>query len=413
MRRWAIHVTSAWRGGTAIDMPRRTNLPLVSVIVPTAYSERGPRLQSALASIWAATGLGEQFELEPIVVDDASAGGSEHIAQLFPGTKHVRLNANRGLPGARNAGLAEATGKYVTFLDDDDLWMPNRLSDQIAAQEQASELEVVYSQHAVMRGDQMTGVFPSSGAPSGWLQELALKGAICPLQATLVPRAAIDKVGEFDESLSVWEDQDYVARLALFFPFRYLDGVVALYLRSLDPRTPQKCRSALLKRKDTLLAVIPEQTAMDGEQLHTLLVATTAWNAARYSYRIGDIPQAHAELLQGLEEFPALERDEWALSRLNELIALHALASESPVREIATLCAELQRTRGESGLLAKLRMRRWLSDIWSAAAMALASDGNHGARTARAAAMRSILLNPLAPLDRPGLVRLLLRSRDG
>jgi hypothetical protein len=51
----------------------------VSVIVPTYAPDRARRLQSALASIWAQEGLGEQFDVEPIVVDDVSSGPIEAV----------------------------------------------------------------------------------------------------------------------------------------------------------------------------------------------------------------------------------------------------------------------------------------------------------------------------------------------
>jgi glycosyltransferase involved in cell wall biosynthesis len=383
---------------------------VVSVIMPTAYAERGSRLQSALASVWAQRGLGEEFELEPIVVDDGSMGNSEQIAARFPGTRYIGLSPNRGLPAARNVGLAEATGDYVAFLDDDDLWLPHRLDRQVAALEAAPDLEVAYGQNAVMRGDRLTGVFPRAGAPSGWLQELAMKEAICPIMTVLVPRAAIEKIGGFDDDLSVWEDHDFLARLAFFFPFRYVEGVVAIYLASMEPRTPEQFHAALLKRRDNILAVIEGHT--NKEQLTQLVVATTAWNAARYSYQNGDVRQARVELLQGLEQFPAFERDAWALSRLKELIVSLAIASESPVREISSLCASLAQARGEPGLRARVRMRLFCAEIWTAAATALASDGRHGGRPVRAAVTRAIVLDPRKSLFQPRLIRLGLRAGD-
>jgi hypothetical protein len=114
--------------------------------------------------------------------------------------------------------------------------------------------------------------------------------------------------------------------------------------------------------------------------------------------------------LQGLEQFPAFERDAWALSRLKELIVSLAIASESPIREISSLCATLTRARYESGLRARVRMRLFCAEIWSAAAAALASDGRHERRPARAAVMRAIVLDPRKSFVQPGLIRLVLRG---
>ena len=142
--------------------------PLVSVIVPT-YAARAPLLKSALASIWAQEGLGEQFEVEPIVVDNASSGPTDEVVRSFPGTRYVRFETNRGAGAARNAGLREATGTYVAFLDDDDLWMPHRLSVQVPVLEQAQEMEVGYSQFINVHRNGTWRMIPDPEGPSGWI----------------------------------------------------------------------------------------------------------------------------------------------------------------------------------------------------------------------------------------------------
>src|SRR4051794_27263733 len=119
--------------------------PRVSAVIPTS-ADRAHRLQAALASAWAQEGLGELFDQEVIVVDDASSGPTEEIVGRFPGTRRIRLDAPSGPSVARNAGIAEATGDYLAFLDDDDLWLPYKFSTQVAALERASETEVAYGQ---------------------------------------------------------------------------------------------------------------------------------------------------------------------------------------------------------------------------------------------------------------------------
>jgi len=95
--------------------------PLVSVIL-TTYG-RPALLDEALRSVLAQT----ITDLECLVVDDASPEGPPEV----PGDARIRLVArptNGGLSAARNTGIATARGRYVTFLDDDDLYAPQRLA---------------------------------------------------------------------------------------------------------------------------------------------------------------------------------------------------------------------------------------------------------------------------------------------
>lgn len=115
--------------GLPVDEAARGELPPVSVIVPAfnaeAFIER--TLQSCLAQT--------HRHLELIVIDDGSTDKTAAIVSAFAASDpRVVLvsKANEGLAAARNDGLARATGKYVAFLDADDLWHPTKIERQLA-----------------------------------------------------------------------------------------------------------------------------------------------------------------------------------------------------------------------------------------------------------------------------------------
>src|SRR4029079_2498347 len=98
--------------------------PLVSVIVPVYNGER--YLREALESVFAQT----YRAIEVIVVDDGSPDDSGTIGQSFPEVRYIH-QTNQGVAAARNNGIEAARGEFFAFLDQDDLWVPEKLNVQV------------------------------------------------------------------------------------------------------------------------------------------------------------------------------------------------------------------------------------------------------------------------------------------
>src|SRR6185369_12630341 len=98
--------------------------PLVSVIIPVYNGAR--YLRAALESVFAQT----YREFEVIVVDDGSVDESGVIAQSFPEVRYIQ-QTNQGVAAARNHAIEVARGEFFAFLDQDDLWTPDKLKVQI------------------------------------------------------------------------------------------------------------------------------------------------------------------------------------------------------------------------------------------------------------------------------------------
>ena len=383
--------------------------PLVSVIVPT-YAARAPLLKSALASIWAQEGLGEQFEVEPIVVDNASSGPTDEVVRSFPGTRYVRFETNRGAGAARNAGLREATGTYVAFLDDDDLWMPHRLSVQVPVLEQAQEMEVGYSQFINVHRNGTWRMIPDPEGPSGWILDALFKALVAAIPTILVPKEAFDSVGVFDENLWRGQDEDMFVRLALRFPFRYIPGPVAVAVPSWEEWTAKSADDAArawLVKRDKILGLV--RGTPNEDEIRQYVAAGTWVHVVSPLVAGRRFDEARRALIEGLSECPMFEADAWYASRMMGLTTELALVSESHRARRAFL-AEVEGTARRRGFRNRLRMRAFLADVWTRIALRHASGRQRDDRVARSAAARAIVENPLKPLSRPGLLRLLARA---
>lgn len=103
--------------------------PVVSVIIPSYNCER--YIEECLASVLAQTFR----DIEVIVVDDASTDGTLDVLRPICETDDrvtlLERRTNGGVARARNAGLARATGRYVAYLDSDDVWFREKLESQL------------------------------------------------------------------------------------------------------------------------------------------------------------------------------------------------------------------------------------------------------------------------------------------
>jgi hypothetical protein len=185
-------------------------IPTVSVIVP-AYNT-APYIAETIASILAQT----YTDYEIVVVNDGSPDTPALEAALAPfrDRLHYIVQHNRGLSGARNAGIAAARGELVALLDSDDVWEPDYLACQVQTLTSRG-LDVVYP-NAINFGDPRRAgrlfmdVHPSSGPVT--IESLVIQQCNV-MVSVLARRAALVEAGLFDESLRSSEDFDMWLRI--------------------------------------------------------------------------------------------------------------------------------------------------------------------------------------------------------
>lgn len=203
----------------------QTAAPLVSVIIPTQNSENS--LRPALDSIAAQEGIGNNFRTEVIVVDYSDSDGASKIVCAYAGVRYIRSSATLGLSEARNLGIRSCHGRYVAFLDDDTVWLRERLRAQITVLENYPQFGVAYGQ-SIATGFGQEFLWPhAESAPAGSaFREFLMEEYTC-LSLLLARKEAYEKAGHFDRTLRSMSDYDMLLRLAFAVPFAFVAGPVA------------------------------------------------------------------------------------------------------------------------------------------------------------------------------------------
>jgi glycosyltransferase involved in cell wall biosynthesis len=203
------------------------NTPLASIIIPS-YNTPERYLRQAVDSALAQT----YPAIEVIIVDDGSTDGSGAVAdEIAAADARIRVihQANRGPSAARNAGIRDARGAYISFLDADDWILPGKLSLQVAALEKRPDIDLVYSDYQKYDEDEDRVYDLVRGVPPIPFPELFVyRNWFTPI-VTLLRRRLVELVGGFDEQLRASEDWDYWYRCTKFTEFLYVPGVVAVY----------------------------------------------------------------------------------------------------------------------------------------------------------------------------------------
>lgn len=184
------------------------SLKKLSVIIPTC--NRKHRLRRSVESV-----IEQKInDLEIIVVDDYKEDQVHDISNLLSDIPNVRVIKSwcQSPSGARNLGVKNAVGEYITFLDDDDIYLPGRLSNMLSYFEGSSKPLSFVSSGRFFEVDNFTEVFCDDSQVYG---DIKLKDVLKDNGidiGLLMRREFFENLGGFDETLSSLEDWDLILR---------------------------------------------------------------------------------------------------------------------------------------------------------------------------------------------------------
>jgi glycosyltransferase involved in cell wall biosynthesis len=317
-------------------------MPTMSVIVPTYNAER--TIRETITSV-----LQQTFsDFELIVIND---GSTDRTLELLNTVKDPRVKTfsypNGGVPVARNHGLSHATGEFITFLDADDLWTPDKLELQLATLQQHPEAGVVYSWAYYMdeEGESFHAENPIFFEGNVYA-ELLVRDFIVSGSNCLIRRQAIESVGEFDPSIPGADDWDYWIRLALHWPFVVVPKLQIFYRQSsgsVSSKVEAMEKNNLRVIEKGFQAAPPEIQSLKNQSLAN----TYRYSAHLYLTRVGSgdaAKQAAKKLWMAIRLYPPILRESWTRNLLIKSLLIR-LISPKVSRPLIQFISKLRTTR--------------------------------------------------------------------
>ena len=184
----------------------------VSVVIPT-YN-RAYYLRRAVDSVLNQTYT--NFEL--IIVDDGSKDSTEKLIKSYGNSMRYFHQKNSGVSSARNKGIAFSRGRYLSFLDSDDEWKPDKLAIQIDFFMKNRDALICQTEEVWIRNDFYLNPQRKHKKYSGIIFEKCLPLCIISPSAVMIDKKVFKKIGLFDESFPACEDYDLWLRISSLYP---------------------------------------------------------------------------------------------------------------------------------------------------------------------------------------------------
>lgn len=190
-----------------------TGFPTVSVIIPTYNRTRF--ISEAVESVLAQT----YSDYEILVVDDGSIDNTKDVLLPYQDKVIYIYQKNQGVSAARNTGIRNSKGKYIAFLDSDDMWLPEKLEKQVEILDKYPDISMVYSNisYCDEKGRYIRTASKANMFQSGHIPEKVLLWKVnCGyLQTWLIRKSCFDEIGLLDTTFKMSEDREMSVRIAM------------------------------------------------------------------------------------------------------------------------------------------------------------------------------------------------------
>lgn len=267
--------------------------PSVSVVIP-AYN-RAHTIAAALRSVLEQT----YQDFEALVVDDGSDDDLARVVETFdePRLRLIRHERNRGAAAARNSGIRAAGGEWVAFLDSDDEWLAEKLSEQMALLAASAGAQACTTGYLLAGPQGARPYLPQRAALS--LKGLLLGCELGPGTTLVVRRRIFEEIGVLDETLPRYEDWDWLIRYAQRYPLALVEKPLARVNKS--PRSSGKAiEQATLRLLEKHAGLLDDY----GWRHRRRALARRWLEVALYYFREGNYRRGGLFFLKGIGCYP-------------------------------------------------------------------------------------------------------------
>lgn len=196
--------------------------PLVSVVIP--FYSRKDWLFEAVKSVENQT----YKNIEILIINDGSPEKIDEITNKFKRKIKIINKINGGPASARNMGIKIAKGKYIAFLDSDDIWLPNKLEKQIAYME---ENQYVWSQHSYKmfwENSRKTKIVDTSKHFGNVYKDTYISFKI-QTSCVVVRREVLVENEFFFPDMRYGQDLEFFRKISKFYPIGYVNDILSKF----------------------------------------------------------------------------------------------------------------------------------------------------------------------------------------
>lgn len=280
--------------------------PRVSVVIPVYNGARyfAHTIESVLAQTYSAK--------EIVVVDDGSLDSSQEVVARYLHHSNVRLitQKNAGVAAARNTGIRNTAGEYIALVDQDDIWLPDKLALQVGYLDEHPEVALVHSNIHFIDGvgeripdPEWAWVAPTYGQV---LPELIQWNRICTC-TVLLRKSVLEQAGLFRQELAPSDDWDLWLRIAARHLIGFVDTVTACYRvhQENESRNLLKMQEAEIRVVETFVREYPGAV---GEAISRAKLCSLYSEAAHLLERSGRHTEARGYWLRAMRKNPVASK---------------------------------------------------------------------------------------------------------
>lgn len=220
---------------------------MFSIVIPLFNKEKSIKktIQSVLAQ--------DFVEYQIVVINDGSTDRSIEAVNQFADSRIKLINKeNGGVSSARNLGIKEAKYDWIAFLDADDLWKENHLSEVAIMIKSFSNDKVFCTSFVKKEMDVVSGGDRKIDVVEDYFEK-ALKSHFLWTSVAVVSKSVFEKIGYFREYLTRGEDLDMWARIGLIYRIIHSNRITAIYVQEAENKAsyrPLDLKKARVYQKD-------------------------------------------------------------------------------------------------------------------------------------------------------------------